>query len=201
VESMAAHHTAGQGTHRLRGGLVRWAQGGFRIASASQRLAAQPAQHQQARGGDPAADHPQAQGQPAGMGWVQRHQQQGRAHRDRRSQLHLYEGGARVCRRHKNDKRERDPEMHQTKKGNQWYHRCAEGFAYAMKVHIGVDKVTGLIRSVETTAVNVHDLTPAADLLHGEVKVVYADAGYQGIEKNAKMVGRSSGFRVAISTG
>jgi IS5 family transposase len=54
---------------------------------------------------------------------------------------------------------------------------------------------------VETTAANVHDLTPAADLLHGEVKVVYADAGYQGIEKHAKIVGRSSGFRVAISTG
>jgi IS5 family transposase len=91
--------------------------------------------------------------------------------------------------------------MHQTKKGNQWYHRCAEGFAYGMKVHIGVDKDTGLIHSVEITAANVHDLTPAADLLHGEVKVVYADAGYQGIEKHANMVGRSSGFRVAISTG
>ncbi len=57
--------------------------GAFRLASPSQRLAAQPAQHQQARGGDPAADHPQAQGQPAGMGWVQHHQQQGRDHRDR----------------------------------------------------------------------------------------------------------------------
>jgi IS5 family transposase len=91
--------------------------------------------------------------------------------------------------------------MHQTKKGNQWYHRCAEGFAYGMKVHIGVDKDTGLIRSVEITAANVHDLTPAADLLHGKLRVVYADAGYQGIEKHVKMVGRSSGFRGAISTG
>ena len=47
-----------------------------------------------------------------------------------------------------------------------------------MKVHIGVDKNNSLIHSVETTAANVHDLTAAADLLHGEEKVVYADAGY-----------------------
>jgi IS5 family transposase len=93
----------------------------------------------------------------------------------------------------KNEKRERDPEMHQMKKGNQWY--------FGMKVHIGVDKDTGLIHSVETTAANVHDLTPAADLLHGEEKVVYADAGYQGIEKRAEMEGRSIGFRVAMRPG
>jgi len=60
----------------------------------------------------------------------------------------------------KNKKGKRDPEMHQTKKGNQW--------SYGMKVHIGVDKDNGLIDSVETTAANVHDLTPAAELLHGE---------------------------------
>jgi IS5 family transposase len=83
----------------------------------------------------------------------------------------------------KNEKQERDPEMHQTKKGNQWYHRCAEGFAYGMKDHIGVDSQSGLIHPVETTAANVHDLTPASDLLHGEETVFYADAGYQGIEK------------------
>jgi IS5 family transposase len=64
----------------------------------------------------------------------------------------------------KNEKGERDPEMHQTKKGNQWY--------FGMKFHIGVDKDTGLIHSVETTAANVHDLTPAAELLHGEETVV-----------------------------
>jgi transposase, IS5 family len=93
----------------------------------------------------------------------------------------------------KNEKGERDPEMHQTKKGNQWY--------FGMKVHIGVDKDTGLIHSVETTAANVHDLTPAADLLHGEETVVYADAGYQGIEKRAEMGGRGIGFRVAMRPG
>jgi len=69
----------------------------------------------------------------------------------------------------KNKKSERDPEMHQTKKGNKWY--------FGMEVHIGVDKDNGLIHSVETTAANVHDLTPAAELLNGEETVVYADAG------------------------
>ena len=93
----------------------------------------------------------------------------------------------------KNEKGERDPEMHQTKKGNQWY--------FGMKVHIGVDKDTGLIRSVETTAANVHDLTPAVELLHGEETVVYADAGYQGIEKRAEMEGKGIGFRVAMRPG
>ena len=83
--------------------------------------------------------------------------------------------------------------MHQTKKGNQWY--------FAMKVHIGVDSQSGLFHSVETTAANVHDLTPAADLLHGEAIVVYADAGYQGIEKRDEMQGRGIGFRVAMRPG
>jgi IS5 family transposase len=54
---------------------------------------------------------------------------------------------------------------------------------------------------VETTAANVHDLTPAADLLHGEENVVYADAGYQGIEKRDTMQGRGIGFRVAMRPG
>jgi transposase, IS5 family len=93
----------------------------------------------------------------------------------------------------KNEKKERDPEMHQTCKGKQWY--------FGMKVHIGVDSENGLIHSVETTAANVHDLTPAADLLHGEETVVYADASYQGIEKRDEMQGRGIGFRVAMRPG
>jgi IS5 family transposase len=93
----------------------------------------------------------------------------------------------------KNKKGERDPEMHQTKKGNQWY--------FGMKVHIGVDQDNGLIHSVETTAANVHDLTPAAELLHGDETVVYADAGYQGIEKREEMQGKGIGFRVAMRPG
>ncbi|MFN7777635.1 MAG: IS5 family transposase, partial [Betaproteobacteria bacterium] len=93
----------------------------------------------------------------------------------------------------KNEKRERDPEMHQTCKGKQWH--------FGMKVHIGVDSESGLIHAVETTAANVHGLTPAAELLHGEETVVYTDAGYQGIEKRPEMQGRGIGFRVAMRPG
>jgi IS5 family transposase len=93
----------------------------------------------------------------------------------------------------KNEKRERDPEMHQTCKGKQWH--------FGMKVHIGVDRESGLIHSVETTAANVHDLTPAHELLHGEETVVYADAGYQGIEKRPEMEGRGIAFRTAMRPG
>jgi IS5 family transposase len=70
-----------------------------------------------------------------------------------------------------------------------------------MKVHAGVDKASGLIHSVVVTAANVHDLTPAAELLHGEEKVVYEDAGYQGIAIRPEMVGRTPDFRVATRPG
>jgi IS5 family transposase len=93
----------------------------------------------------------------------------------------------------KNKAGKRDPEMHQTKKGNQWY--------YGMKVHVGVDKDSGLIHSVVTTAANVHDLTPAAELLHGDEEVVYGDAGYQGIAKRPEIEGTSAEFRVAMRPG
>ena len=101
----------------------------------------------------------------------------------------------------KNKEGKRDPEMHQTKKGNQWYHRYAEGCAYGMKVHAGVDKDSGLIHSVVVTAANVHDLTPAAELLHGDEEVVYGDAGYQGIAKRPEMAGKATEFRVAMRPG
>ncbi len=93
----------------------------------------------------------------------------------------------------KGQDRKRDPEMHQTKTGNQWYFR--------VKVHLGVDKDSGLIHSVVTTAANVHDLTPAAELLHGDEAVVYADAGYQAIAKWPEMAGRTTKFRVAMRPG
>jgi IS5 family transposase len=80
--------------------------------------------------------------------------------------------------------------MHQTKKGNQWH--------FAMNVHLGADRESGLIHSLETTAANGHDLTPAADLLHGEETVVDADAGHQGIEKRPEMQGRGIGFQTAM---
>jgi IS5 family transposase len=91
--------------------------------------------------------------------------------------------------------------MHQTKKGNQWYDRFAEGCAYGMKVHAGVDKDSGLINSVMVTSANVHDLTPAAELLHGDEGVVYGDAGYQGIAKRPEMAGKTTKFRVAMRPG
>jgi IS5 family transposase len=72
----------------------------------------------------------------------------------------------------------RDPEMHQTKKGNQWY--------FGMKAHVGVDAESGLVHSVIGTAANVHDINAAEALLHGQETDVYADAGYQGIEKRCK---------------
>ncbi len=90
----------------------------------------------------------------------------------------------------KNKEGKRDPEMHQTKKGNQWY--------FGMKLHAGVDKYSGLFHSVVVTAANVHDLTPAADLLHGDEQVVYADAGHQGIAKRPEMAGKTTEFRVAM---
>ena len=68
-------------------------------------------------------------------------------------------------------------------------------------MHIGVDKDNGLIHSIETTVANVHDLTPAAELLHGEETVVYADSGYQGIAKREEMKGKAIGFRVAMRPG
>ena len=101
----------------------------------------------------------------------------------------------------KNKEEKRDPEMNQTKKGNQWSHCFAEGFAYGMKVHAGVDKDSGLIHSVVVTAANVHDLTPAAELLHGDEEVVYGDAGYQGIAKRPEMSGAAAEFRVAMRPG
>jgi IS5 family transposase len=72
----------------------------------------------------------------------------------------------------KNPSGERDPEMHQTKKGNQWY--------FGLKAHIGVDSKEGVVHSVCTSAASVADSQMLADLLHGEERKVWGDAGYQG---------------------
>ncbi len=69
--------------------------------------------------------------------------------------------------------RARAPEMHQTRKGNQWY--------FGMKLHIGVDSESGIVHSLHTTAANVSDITAAPDLLHGNERLVCS--GYQGIGK------------------
>jgi len=71
----------------------------------------------------------------------------------------------------------RDPEMHQTKKGNQWY--------FGMKAHIGADAESGLVHTVKGTAANVSDVVEANALLHGEETDTFADAGYQGAHKRA----------------
>lgn len=80
----------------------------------------------------------------------------------------------------KNQTGTRDPEMHQAKKGNQWY--------FGMKAHIGVDAGTGYVHSVSTTAANVHDLDQVTRLVRIDDEVVYADAGYQGVGKRPEVV-------------
>ncbi len=72
----------------------------------------------------------------------------------------------------KNRQKERDPEMHQTRKGNQWY--------FGMKAHIGVDSRSKLIHSVEATAANVHDSRMLEKLLHGKERRVWGDSAYSG---------------------
>ena len=72
----------------------------------------------------------------------------------------------------KNSKKERDPEMHQTRKGNQWF--------FGAKAHIGVDSKEGIVHSVCTSAASVSDVHMLPDLLHGDEKKVWGDAGYQG---------------------
>ena len=79
----------------------------------------------------------------------------------------------------KNKQQQRDPEMHQTKKGNQWH--------FGMKAHIGVDAKSGLTHSLVTTAANEHDLNQLGNLLHGQEQVVLADAGYRGAEKREEL--------------
>jgi IS5 family transposase len=74
----------------------------------------------------------------------------------------------------KNKQKSRDPEMHQTKKGNQWY--------FGMKVHIGADLVSGIVHSLTGTAANEADINQMGSVLHGEEKLVFADAGYTGAE-------------------
>ncbi len=89
----------------------------------------------------------------------------------------------------KNAAGERDPEMHQTKKGNQWY--------FGMKAHIGVDAGSGYVHSVTATAANVHDLDEAVNVVRGDDRVVYADAGYQGAAKRPEIAGDEHLSKVA----
>lgn len=89
----------------------------------------------------------------------------------------------------KNKDGKRDPEMHQTKKGNQYY--------FGMKAHIGVDDESGLVHSVVGTAATVADVTQVDKLLHGDENVVCADAGYTGVEKRSEHADREVIWQVA----
>ena len=80
----------------------------------------------------------------------------------------------------KNARKQRDPEMHQTKKGNEW--------RFGMKCHIGVDAFSGLVHTIEVTSANVHDITVAPKLIREDDDVVYGDSGYLGIEKREEIV-------------
>ena len=90
----------------------------------------------------------------------------------------------------KNREGKRDSEMHQTKKGNQWH--------FGMKVHIGADAQTGLVHTLIGTAANVHDVTQAQALLHGDETDVFGDAGYQGVEKREENLGLPMTWHIAI---
>lgn len=81
----------------------------------------------------------------------------------------------------KNATGKRDPQMHQTKKGNQWY--------FGMKAHIGACAGTGYVHTVTATAANVHDLDEAAGLVREDDEVAYVDAGYQGAARRPEIAG------------
>lgn len=91
----------------------------------------------------------------------------------------------------KNAGNTRDPEMHQTKKGSQWH--------FGMKAHVGVDAGSGLVHTVVATAANVHDVTQAGALLHGEETVAFGDAGYRGVDKREEAQGPK--WHVAMQPG
>jgi transposase, IS5 family len=95
----------------------------------------------------------------------------------------------------KNAKGERDPQMHQTKKGQQWY--------FGMKAHIGADAASGLVHTVVGTAANVSDISQTHALLHGKEQSVHGDAGYLGVEKRAEILAppREVEWRIAAKRG
>ena len=80
----------------------------------------------------------------------------------------------------KNKAHERDPEMHQTRKGNEWH--------FGMKAHIGADADSGLVHSLHATAANESDVAHTHEVLHGEETMVFLDAGYIGVQKRPEIV-------------
>lgn len=79
----------------------------------------------------------------------------------------------------KNRQKQRDPEMHQTKKGNQWY--------FGMKLHVGADSRSGVVHSAEVTAANTHDSQVLPELMHGKERRLYGDSAYRGEKQKAAM--------------
>lgn len=79
----------------------------------------------------------------------------------------------------KNQEQSRDPEMHQSKKGNQWY--------FGMKLHIGVDSDSGLVHSASVSAGNVHDSHELPNLLHGQERRLYGDSAYRGEKQRERL--------------
>ena len=90
----------------------------------------------------------------------------------------------------KNERKERDPEMHQTRKGKAWH--------FGMKAHVGVDAQSGLVHTVIGTPANVSDVTKAHELLHGEESMAFGDAGYRGVEKRREGHGSAVRWHVAM---
>ena len=90
----------------------------------------------------------------------------------------------------KNLKRERDPEMKQTSKGNQWH--------FGMKLHIGVADQSGLVHSLATTSAKVDELSASEQLLHGQEARIWGDAGYGGIEKREAHEERKVAWHIAM---
>jgi IS5 family transposase len=93
----------------------------------------------------------------------------------------------------KNKEKARDPEMHQTRKGNQWH--------FGMKAHIGVDVASGLVHTVVGTAANEADITQTVALLHGEEEDVFGDAGYTGADKRPELADCEVSWNIAIRRG
>jgi transposase, IS5 family len=89
----------------------------------------------------------------------------------------------------KNKDKARDPDMHQTKKGNQWY--------FGMKAHIGADAESGLVHSLHVTSANESDVAHTHELLHGQESQAHLDAGYTGVHKREEVIEAQAQGRIA----
>ena len=93
----------------------------------------------------------------------------------------------------RNASHRRDPEMHQTKKGNVWH--------FGLKAHIGVDVASGVVHSLAVTAANVADVVCTPGLLHGQEQSVFGDAGYTGADKRVAVRERKLRWQIALKRG